>query len=55
MKLDPKVATFCPGCGHKNLELSKAPELIIKAEQKEPTKKITIFSSKKSKPKSTLF
>ena len=54
MKLNPKIATFCPGCGHKNLELSKAPELIIKAEQKEPTKKFTIISGKK-KPKGGSF
>ncbi len=54
MKLDPKIATFCPGCGHKNLELSKAPDLIIKAEQKEPTKKFTIVGGKK-KPKNNLF
>ena len=55
MKLNPKIASFCPGCGHKNLELFKAPDLIINVEQKEPTKRITIFSSKKTKPKSTLF
>jgi hypothetical protein len=35
MKLSPKIATFCPGCGHKNLELKSAPSLIIKTEQKE--------------------
>ena len=36
MKLSPKIATFCPGCGHKNLELKSVPSLIIKAEKKEP-------------------
>ena len=35
MKLSPKIATFCPGCGHKNLELKSVPSLIIKAEKKE--------------------
>ncbi len=49
MKLNPSVATFCPGCGHKNLELKKAPDLIIKAEKAEPTKKITIIGSTKKK------
>ncbi len=54
MKLSPKIATFCPGCGHKNLELKSAPSLIIKAEQKEPTKKITIIGTK-TKSKKGLF
>ena len=54
MKLNPKISTFCPGCKHKDLELSKAPDLIIKPEQKEPAKKITIIGTKK-KPKGGLF
>lgn len=54
MKLSPKIATFCPGCGHKNLELKSAPSLIIKTEKKEPTKRITILGTK-SKSKNGLF
>ena len=54
MKLSPKIATFCPGCGYKNLELKSAPSLIINAEQKEPTKKITIVGTK-TKSKKGLF
>lgn len=54
MKLSPKIAIFCPGCGHKNLELKSAPSLIIKTEQKEPTKKITIIGTK-PKSKKGLF
>lgn len=54
MKLSPKIATFCPGCGHKNLELKSVPSLIIKAEKKEPTKKITILGTK-TKSKNELF
>ena len=54
MKLSPKIATFCPGCGHKTLELKSAPSLIIKTEKKEPTKKITIVGSK-TKSKNSLF
>jgi len=47
MKLNPKLATFCPGCNHSKLELKAAPELIIKAEEKAPTKRITILSETK--------
>lgn len=54
MKLNPKLATFCPGCNHQKLELQKAPELIIE-EEKEPTKNITIINSKKKKVKGGLF
>ena len=54
MKLSPKIATFCPGCGHKNLDLKFVPSLIIKTEQKEPTKKITIVGTK-TKSKKGLF
>ena len=49
MKLHPSVATFCPGCGHKNLDLKKAPNLIINVEKPEPSKKITIINNKKKK------
>lgn len=54
MKLNPKIATFCPGCKHTLPELKSAPNLIIKVEQKEPTKRISIVSDKK-KPKNGLF
>jgi len=55
MKLNPKIATFCPGCGHKLPELKSAPTLIIKVEKKEPTKKITIVGDKTKKQKGGLF
>ena len=54
MKLSPKLSTFCPGCGHKTLELGSAPELIINTEKKD-TKRITIFGGKQNKPKGGLF
>ena len=55
MKLSPKIATFCPGCGHKNLELKSVPTLIIKAEKKEPTKRISIIGTKTKSSKNGLF
>ena len=54
MKLSPKLSTFCPGCGHKTLELGSAPELIINAEKKD-TKRITILGEKTNKHKGGLF
>ena len=53
-KINPKIATFCPGC-HNILVLPKAPQLIIKEEKKEPVKKIKIIGGKTKKPKNTLF
>lgn len=55
MKLNPKIATFCPGCNHANLELKSAPDLIIKEEKKEATKKITLLGNTKKKSKNGLF
>lgn len=55
MKLKPKVATFCPGCGHKNLELKSAPQLIINTAKQNDTKRISIFSKAKKKISNGLF
>lgn len=55
MKLNPKIATFCPGCGHKNLELSNVPNIILSADKNETTKKISIFGKNSKKPKNGLF
>lgn len=55
MKLNPKLATFCPGCNHKNLELKTAPNLILQEEKKEPAKIVTLINRKIKNPRSGLF
>lgn len=49
MKIIPKGAKFCPGCPSK-LSLKAAPQIIIKAEEKQnDSKAITIIGTSKKK------
>ena len=48
IKVNPKETKFCPGCPHKDLQLTSVPIFIINPEQKD-TKTITILPT--SKPK----
>jgi hypothetical protein len=48
MKLIPKGAKFCPGCLSK-LSLKPAPQVVIKAEEKQDSKAITIIGTSKKK------
>lgn len=49
MKLKPSVGVFCPGCPKKSLSIKKAPEFIIKPEEKKQDYKIVTILSKNNK------